>query len=159
MKPLSNVLLALMYFAKSEWPKMRDENLSWTHVRSALKNADYDQADHMRLGDVLDFITRAYEEALSRPDLKIHGSLGSVMKAPFAGHFAVEWPHWNMKLTSEYPLEKFYNAMFAQMISDIQLTSVNKCEQYLNYADKRDHENDTLVEDRSACPALPEGQQ
>src|SRR5437763_2196788 len=104
MKPLSDVLLALMYFAKRETGKL--DVVTWRDARDALKNADYDQADHMTLSDVLDFLTKAYTEALARPDLHIHGSLADVLKAPFVGHHSVEHYYWKIRLENEYTLER-----------------------------------------------------
>jgi hypothetical protein len=135
MTPLSNILLALMYFAKNEWPK--DQSLTWEHVGKALIRADYDRA-YEKLGAVLQLVVPAYVEALGHPQLRVPGgerALAQVFMAPFASHFALEWPQWRVKLDNEYPLESIYNTMFEQMMSDLMLTTVSECPQYLEYAE------------------------
>lgn len=140
MKRLSATLMALMYFAKRESGKL-DDAVTWKDVRGALVHADYDQADHMKLSDVLDLVTKAYTEALSIPEFRMgSASLAEVLKAPFSGHFALEWPYWNMSLEKEYRLEQFYNSIFQQMISDLMFTAVSGCPQYIAYDERRTEE-------------------
>lgn len=131
---LSQVLLALLYFSKNEWP---NEELTWKHVGKALIRADYDRV-HEKLSAVLNLVIPAYVEALSHPELGVpyrQSALANVFIAPFSSHFSLEFPNWNMTIQKEYPLEAVYNAMFKQIMSDLMLTTVKDCPQYLEYAD------------------------
>jgi hypothetical protein len=145
---ISSLLKSLLYFSKRiDTFVPKDESISWHHIARFL------EAEHgygygpnsLRFGDTIRLLLTAYQEAIENPDLSLPGrniAIQELLLTPLTGTFAMEWPSWNVNFTEPvYSLERVYEKFIRRIISDLMMTTVSKCEEYVAYSNEKDEKN------------------
>ncbi len=117
----SETLIAVLKYCKT--PHTSDK-YTWRSLRDTLASLYHPE---MRLVDVIEILTKVYEEALSdaRFEMSSGSCLAQVLLAPIKGVGQIDWPYPKDDINTAYTIEQFYNAVIAEMLSELRFSRVD----------------------------------